>query len=183
VEFATLLTAVAGAQLRAAGTVGLELTSGLLGSALALVGLAAAYPLAGYAGSVVAVACGRSIGAVWFFERFAASRNLNRWDYVRTTVVAPGLLFGPVCLLLGSAAFALPILNSDDASRWAVLGVVALLAAAYALACAPVAWFLGLSASERTRVVRLIRRTRRVGLHDPRDRPGRHAPVPRHEQL
>lgn len=166
VEFATLLAGVAGARLRAAGTVRLELTSGLLGSALALVGLAAAYPLAGYAGSVVAVACGRSIGAVWFFARFAASRNLDRWDYVRTTVLAPVLLFGPVCLLLGSATFALPILNSDDAGRWAVLGVLALLAAAYALACAPVAWFLGLSASERARVVRLIRRTRRVGFRD-----------------
>jgi len=170
VEFATLLTGVAVARLRAVGAVRLELTSGLLGSALALLGLAAAYPLAGYAGSVVAVACGRSIGVMWFFERFAASRNLDRWDYVRTTVVAPVLLFGPVCLLLGSAAFAFPILNSDDAGRWVVLGVLALLAATYALACAPVAWFLGLSAPERARVVRLIRRSRQGRSPGPRDR-------------
>jgi O-antigen/teichoic acid export membrane protein len=162
VEFATLLMGVAGARLRAAGTVRLELISGLLGSVLALLGLAGAYPLAGYAGSVIAVACGRCLGVAWFLERFVSSWKLDRRDYVRTTVLAPLLLFTPVALLFGTATFALPILDSDDAGRWAVLGTLTLLAAAYGLACAPVAWFLGLSAAERARIVNLMRGVRPV---------------------
>jgi O-antigen/teichoic acid export membrane protein len=181
VEFATLVTGVVGARLRAAGTVRLELTSGLVGSVLALLGLAGAYPLAGYAGSVVAVACGRCVGALWFLERFASSWKLDRWDYVRTTVLAPVLLFAPVCLLFGTVASGLPILNSNDAGRWAVLGTLALLAGGYALACAPLAWFLGLSAAERALFVRLIRRTRRLASGSPLDRSAPRAPAPRHE--
>jgi O-antigen/teichoic acid export membrane protein len=162
VEFLTLLTGVAGARLRAAGTVRLELTAGLAGSLLALAGLAAAYPLAGFAGSMVAVACARSAGAAWLLERFASFGQLDRWLYVRTIVLAPVLRFAPICGALGTALFVLPVFTSADASRWAVLGTLTLLAGAYALACAPVAWFLELSASERARVTRLVRRKRRV---------------------
>jgi len=161
-EFVILLTGVAGARLRAAGTVRLELTSGVLGGVLAVVGLIAAYPVAGYAGSVVAIACGRSAGAWWFLDRFFSSHHLDRWQYTRTTVLAPVLLFAPAGLLLGAAAFALPMLSSGNAGRWIVLSTLALLAGTYALVCIPITWFLGLSAPTRAGIVRLIRRTRRV---------------------
>jgi len=157
VEFVALLTGVAGARLRAAGTVRLELISGLAGSALAVLSLAATYPLAGYAGSVVAIACGRCVGAVWFLERSVAYWKLDRWHYARTTVLAPLLWLIPVSLLFGRATFALRILDASGPSRWSVLGILALLAVAYGLVCAPVAWFLGISAPERARIVNVMR--------------------------
>lgn len=156
VEFLSLLTGVAAARLRAAGMVGLELSSGFLGGLLSLVGLVAAFPFAGYAGSVVAVACGRSIGALWFLDRFASFGKVGRSNYLASAVLAPLLLFAPVGLVLGTAAFALPILNLDGATRAGVLCTLALLAAVYGLICAALAWFLGFTAAERAGIVRFI---------------------------
>jgi hypothetical protein len=95
-------------------------------------------------------------------ERSASSWKLDRWDYVRTTVLALLLWFTPVSLLFGTATFALRILDANEAGRWAVLGPLTLLAAAYGLACAPVAWFLGMSATEHARIVSLMRGVRPV---------------------
>src|SRR5206468_220796 len=76
-EFATLLTASAASGLRAAGTVRLELIFGLANAALVVAGLAIGYPLAGYAGIVVAITCGRTVTALWFLERFASFSKLH----------------------------------------------------------------------------------------------------------
>ena len=160
-EFVMLLTGVAAARLRAAGTVQLELTAGLVGTVLALLGLALAYPLAGYTGSIIAVTCGRCIGGVWFLERFASVWKVDRWSYARDTIVAPVLLFSPVCLLVGAAAFTLPTLTSAAAGRGAVLCILALFGAAYAFACAPLAWFVVLSPAERAMIGRFLPRGRR----------------------
>jgi len=177
VEFLAVLTGVAGARLRAAGTVRLEVIAGLAGSVLALAGMLVAYPVAGLAGSVVAVACGRCAGSAWLLARFASFGRLDGRRYLRTTVLAPVLRLAPLCALFAAAAFALTLLGSPDAGRWSVLGRLALLAAAYTLACTPVAWFLALSARDRATVVRLRRRARGAA-HGPLPQAMPHDPAP-----
>ncbi|MBP1684433.1 MAG: putative polysaccharide biosynthesis protein [Deltaproteobacteria bacterium] len=170
-EFVALMMAVAAARLRAAGIVRLELTSGVIGSVLATAGLIAAYPFAGYAGSVVGVAGGRTVGALWFLMRFLSMQRVDRWRYMRKAVLAPVLVCAPICLLFGAIAFHLPVLNVGEAGRWTVLVALAVLALACALTCVPAAWYLVLSARERGGIVRLVRRhqaARACAMRNPR---------------
>lgn len=144
-EFAALLTGVAVAALRAAGTVGLELRFALAASVLALVAVAVGYPIAGYAGSVVAIAVGRCVAATWFLRRLPLAWTVDRRDYAFRTLVWSVVTVTPVVLAAKLVSTGLP----DSAGRWMTLATIALLGAASALAVAAMTWLVLLSKEDR----------------------------------
>jgi O-antigen/teichoic acid export membrane protein len=161
-EFFALVAGVAAARLRARGMVRPELTSEIIGTALALAGLVIAYPLVGFAGSVAAVALGRSAAALVFLRRFVSIEKLHGWPHFRATIIRPVLPLAGVAIALAIATWELPGLRTATGGRAGVLGMIALLGIAYALASASVAWLVALSAGERARVLQLVRRRPRV---------------------
>jgi hypothetical protein len=144
-EFAVLLTGVAVAALRAAGTVGLELRFALAASVLALAGVTAGYPIAGYAGSVVAIAVGRGLAASRFLRRLPLAWTVDRRDYARRTLLWSVAIVTPVVLAAKIVSTGLP----DSAGRWLTLATIAVLAAASALVVAAMTWLVLLSREDR----------------------------------
>ena len=143
-EFAALLTGVAVAALRAAGTVGWELRFGLATSVLALAGAVVGNTVGGFAASIIGIAAGRGTAAAWLLMRLPASWGLDRFEYVRRSLSWSLLAVPPVLL----AAKLAPVGLVAGSGRWQALATLAALAALSALAVAAVTWLL-LSGEDR----------------------------------
>lgn len=155
-EFASLLTGVATAGLRAEGRVRLELTVGIVSGVLVMAGAALGYPVAGYSGILVGVAAGRILGSLIFQWRFAALRGRKFGDHLRAILITP--LAPLVPLFLGFAVLAPDLTQQEalSATRWYALARTLWVGFLFALCCGAVTWLLIASRNEREALKNLI---------------------------
>jgi O-antigen/teichoic acid export membrane protein len=155
--FFRLLTAVGTTSLRAAGTVRLEFLYGILGSVASLVGVLLGYAIAGYTGIVVALTSAQVLGAAYFIQAFAATRNVSLRRYLVGAVLLPAAAVAPALLLLQIGSRWLPGLGPQVEARLLVLASLGIAAGVYALASAPLFWWGVLSIEDRTAVMGVLR--------------------------
>lgn len=149
-ELAVLMTGVAIAALRAAGTVGLEARLALTASALALAGVALGEPLGGFAGSIIGLALGRALAALWFLARLPLGLRSNWGGFSGPALLLPITAVGAAELM----ARALPA----PTGRWQALFVLGGVGAASAAALGAGVWLLVFSGVDRTALLRGARR-------------------------
>ncbi len=149
-EFVPLLAGVTIAALRAAGTVAFELRFATVSSVLTLLGIAVGNLIAGFAGSVVAIAIGRCLAALWFMWRLPVTWIVDRGAYLRRTMLWPILVVVPTMLAAQLTASAL----AHPSGRWGTLMLVVTLAGTTALPIAAIAWLALLSKQDRAALLR-----------------------------
>jgi O-antigen/teichoic acid export membrane protein len=149
-ELGVLLTGVAIAALRAAGSVSLELRFAVAAGILALAGIVLGNPVAGYAGSIIALAAGRCGAAGWFFSQLPLMWTLDRREYARRTLLRSAATVTPVVLIVKALSSGFP----SPGGRWEALGALTALAGVSAVAVGAITWLVLLTKNDRVALLK-----------------------------